>query len=122
LGLVVGLGVFALLLLGTRETRPLALGLLAAAGLALTTLAFLDRFEAASRLASIGHNDVSMDLRFEVWKETLRMASRYPILGVGLGAFEHVIPRFKDPAQILAFLHPENDYLYLLAEGGLPAL
>jgi O-antigen ligase len=52
--------------------------------------------------------------------ETLKMVIQAPWLGVGLGNFETVFPlvtEFHEPRT--RFLHPENDLLWLLAEGGL---
>jgi tetratricopeptide (TPR) repeat protein len=53
-------------------------------------------------------------------EETLKMALLAPWLGVGLGNFEAVFPlvaEFHEPRA--RFAHPENDLLWLLAEGGL---
>jgi hypothetical protein len=52
--------------------------------------------------------------------ETLKMVIQSPWLGVGLGNFESVFPlvtEFHEPRA--RFIHPENDLLWLLAEGGL---
>jgi len=52
--------------------------------------------------------------------ETLKMVLQSPWLGVGLGNFEAIFPlvtEFHEPRS--RFVHPENDLLWLLAEGGL---
>lgn len=52
--------------------------------------------------------------------ETLGMAAQAPWLGVGMQNFESVFPlvtKLNEP--FYRYLHPENDLLWLLAEGGL---
>ncbi len=44
-----------------------------------------------------------------------------PLVGSGFGAFEDALPRFKTAAGQLAVEHAENDYLEVLAEGGIVA-
>ncbi len=59
--------------------------------------------------------------RARIWKDSLRLARASPLVGSGLGAFEDAIPRFKSAAGDLRVEHAEDDYLELLAEGGVAA-
>ena len=64
------------------------------------------------------------DLRWEIWRSTLRVAAEAPILGVGLGGFEDALIAHR-PAGLMEPYYVEaahNDYLQLLAEGGVIAL
>jgi tetratricopeptide (TPR) repeat protein len=52
--------------------------------------------------------------------ETLKLVVQSPWLGVGLGNFEAVFPLVTEVHEPRSrFVHPENDLLWLLAEGGL---
>ncbi len=54
-----------------------------------------------------------------VWKDTLKMIKDFPIFGTGLGTYRHSFPLYKTLPQQVFFSHAHNDYLELLAEGGL---
>ncbi len=64
--------------------------------------------------------------RSYIWEDTFRMIEQKPLLGWGLGSFAYVYPAFRNPKLFLLlkdhqieFLHPENYYLNLAAEGGI---
>lgn len=65
----------------------------------------------------------SQDGRWEIYEATVRMIRDHPWFGIGLGAFEHVIPRYKPdtipPTWIWDYAH--SGPLQLVAELGLPA-
>jgi O-antigen ligase/tetratricopeptide (TPR) repeat protein len=84
----------------------------------IATLLVISGGGVGARLESGQFTNVGARLVLAV--ETLKMAVQAPWLGVGLGNFEAVFPQvtdFHEPRS--RFLHPENDYLWLLAEGGL---
>jgi len=57
--------------------------------------------------------------RLLVWKDTIKMIKDFPIFGTGLGTYPFSLPIYKTfPTQSI-FTHAHNDYLELLAEGGL---
>ena len=60
--------------------------------------------------------------RNEVWKATWRMFSAHPILGVGMGGYWAAVSKFHDASGFLIPQEAHNDYLELLASGGLVGL
>lgn len=56
-----------------------------------------------------------------IWKDTLAMILARPVTGVGLGAYETVYPNYSQHDSGLIVDKAHNDYLQLLAEGGLIA-
>ena len=122
--LAAGLVAFVLIRIATRrvEGSPRALAV-AAAGLVVAGVALASVLppEARSRVATLastrgGGPDA---FRLGVWRDALRLTASSPFLGSGLAVFEDAFPRFKTAAGDQRVEHAENDYLELLAEGGL---
>ncbi|MEM9479173.1 MAG: O-antigen ligase family protein [Verrucomicrobiota bacterium] len=62
----------------------------------------------------------ALDFRVKIFADTIRMALSEPWTGVGLGNFRHVFPQYRDASLINRLcLHPESDWLFLLAEAGI---
>jgi O-antigen ligase len=57
--------------------------------------------------------------RNEIWGLTWRMFAAHPMLGVGMGAYWVAVPAFHDASGITTPQAAHNDYLELLASGGL---
>jgi O-antigen ligase len=57
--------------------------------------------------------------RNEVWSTTWKMFAAHPILGVGMGAYWARVPQFHDASGSMTPQEAHNDYLELLASGGL---
>jgi len=60
--------------------------------------------------------------RNEIWKATWHMFRAHPVLGVGLAGYWVAIPAFHDAAGTMTPQEAHNDYLELLASGGLAGL
>lgn len=60
--------------------------------------------------------------RNEIWKATWRMFVAHPLLGVGMGGYWTAIPAFHDAAGTMTPQEAHNDYLELLASGGVIGL
>ena len=60
--------------------------------------------------------------RNEVWSTTWKMFKANPILGVGLGAYWVRVPEYHDASGSMTPQEAHNDYLELLASGGLVGL
>jgi O-antigen ligase len=60
--------------------------------------------------------------RNETWAMTLKMFAAHPILGVGMGAYWVAVPAFHDASGALTPQEAHNEYLELLASGGLVGL
>lgn len=57
--------------------------------------------------------------RNEIWRATLRMFGAHPLLGVGLGGYWIGITAYHEAPGTLTPQEAHNDYLELLASGGL---
>jgi putative inorganic carbon (HCO3(-)) transporter len=57
--------------------------------------------------------------RSEVWKATWKMFMAHPVLGVGMNGYWAAIPAFHDASGSMTPQEAHNDYLELLASGGL---
>ncbi|MFP5265436.1 MAG: O-antigen ligase family protein [Blastocatellia bacterium] len=64
--------------------------------------------------------------RTEVWKDSWKIIRDYPIMGIGLGAYETVFPAYARNNGMLLIDYAHNDYIQVLtdagAAGGLLAL
>jgi len=60
------------------------------------------------------------DTRLAIWRDTLHLIGRYPLLGSGFGTFPVAYTPFQTafPAKIVN--HAHNDYLELASDLGLP--
>jgi O-antigen ligase len=57
--------------------------------------------------------------RNEIWKSTWKLIVSHPLLGVGMGGYWAAIPEFHDASGTMTPQEAHNDYLELLASGGL---
>ena len=57
--------------------------------------------------------------RNEIWRVTLQMFAANPIFGVGMGGYWAAVPEFHDASGTMRPQEAHNDYLELLASGGL---
>lgn len=61
----------------------------------------------------------SVAARTGMWSDTLRMAADFPFFGTGFGTLAEVYPRYQTAYAGQQVTHAHNDYVQLLAEGGL---
>ncbi|MCR4375969.1 MAG: O-antigen ligase family protein [Acidobacteria bacterium] len=118
---VVSFGLAALVLLARSWSRTRAGGRLGLAGLLIaialavslwaSPAAVMNRFDRAWSGADGG--------RPEIWRETRRLIAQFPLTGIGLGAFDVVMPVYQQAAHTTLVNHAHNQYLHILAEGGL---
>ncbi len=88
---------------------------------ALVLLLLLPPNELIARFGEITTGpEMTIDARTNIWRDTLSEVAASPWTGVGLGAYEHGLYRFKTtaPTNTVDFAH--NDYLQVLAELGIP--
>lgn len=57
--------------------------------------------------------------RNQTWAMTLKMFAAHPVLGVGMGAYWVAVPAYHDASGTSTPQEAHNDYLELLASGGL---
>jgi putative inorganic carbon (HCO3(-)) transporter len=60
--------------------------------------------------------------RNEIWRTTWKMFAAHPIVGVGMGGYWTAVPAFHNASGYLTPQEAHNDYLELLASGGLVGL
>jgi O-antigen ligase len=60
--------------------------------------------------------------RRDIWRATLRMVRAHPVLGAGLGGYWAEIPVYHNASGVLTPQQAHNDYLELLASGGVVAV
>ena len=61
----------------------------------------------------------SLAARTGIWSDTLRLAADFPFFGSGFGTFAEVYPRYQTAHAGHRVFHAHNDWVQLLAEGGL---
>jgi O-antigen ligase len=105
---------FAALTLGKRRSPRIALGSMAVCVLILALLIFLGKGQVLGRLG-----DLSSGNRLDITKDTLRMFSKRPVWGWGLGTFPTVYPSYRTFYTNLFVNEAHNDYAQLLVETGL---
>ncbi len=73
-------------------------------------------------------SDISSKLRLNIWEGSLRLLSKHPILGVGLGGYEKLIPGIQKPyfdkktkklVSVETHPYPHNLFLTLWSEVGI---
>jgi O-antigen ligase len=113
------------LLFKGSKTATLAASLMVILTLIVLTLFIMGpggRGQTGLRLdETLGGGDIAA--RATVWNDTLRMISHFPLLGVGLGSWPEIFPRYQSgPWSRFFFRQAHNDYLQFVAETGLVGL
>jgi O-antigen ligase len=129
LSLLAGGIVFLLARKRARRHRPgeswmgHTLWLAAAVVLSVGVVLVLPR-EARERIGTLREaaGEQAASFRLRVWRAVVRMSLASPLVGHGMGSFETAFPRYKTSDGELRVQHAENDYLEMLAEGGLLGL
>jgi O-antigen ligase len=114
LALVLEIVLFAALTLGKRRSPRIAVGSMAMCVLILALLIFLGKGQVLGRLG-----DLSPGIRLDMTKDSLRMFSKRPVGGWGLGTFPTVYPSYRSFYTNLFVNEAHNDYAQLLVETGL---
>ena len=74
-------------------------------------------FERFARLKNA--QGIIYESRLDFWKDTREIIRHYRLTGSGLGTFAHVYPLYRSVTGERFLSHAHNDYLELLAEGGI---
>ena len=114
LAFVFEMALFAALTLGKRRSPRIALGSIAVCVLILALLIFLGRGQVLGRLG-----DLTPGMRLNITGDSLRMFSKRPVGGWGLGTFPTVYPSYRSFYTNLFVNEAHNDYAQLLVETGL---
>jgi O-antigen ligase len=57
--------------------------------------------------------------RIEIWRATIQLIKAHPVTGVGFGAYWVAVPEYHDASGRVTPQEAHNDYLELLASGGM---
>lgn len=106
----------AMALLTRRRVNARALTFTAAVG--IVCLAAALSWASPERLFARLGGEGGLGMRSAIWDASAAMAARYPIAGVGLGAFPAGMAYYQPPPRTVFFNHAHNQYLELAAEGG----
>ncbi len=122
--LLLGLGLFGVLMLwrrrGRRRVRGLsASGGLLAAGLAPIFLGFTLPGEELLKDLSSGARVAGLSEKLAAVQDTIPLLQDHPWLGIGRGAFGSVYPRYRTSSLQVIFVYPENLVAQYLAEWGV---
>ncbi|HEV2388245.1 MAG TPA: O-antigen ligase family protein [Candidatus Acidoferrales bacterium] len=71
------------------------------------------------RFEQPGSNELTLAGRLAMARDTWRIFLHHPLTGTGLGTFETVYPRYEASYTGYTLTHAHNDYVELLAEGGV---
>jgi O-antigen ligase len=114
LAFVLQMVLFAALTLGKKRNPRIALALLAVCISIMAFLVFVGKGQVLGRLGDLGPG-----VRLNITKDSLRMFSKRPILGWGLGTFPTVYPSYRTFYTNLFVNEAHNDYAQLMVETGL---
>lgn len=115
------MALFIWLLLRDRAQKQIPLLLGAFLLTALASIVFIGGSEVSARLATMTrpqHADLSVDLRYKINADGLRMFADRPIAGWGLGTFSTVYPQFRSFYTDAFVNAAHDDYLQVLTEMG----
>lgn len=88
--------------------------------LLMFTLMLLGR-ESLSRFGLWRGFDETPELRLAIYQDTLRMVANLPAGGLSLGNYAAVFPQFRQASEVeQRIIHPESDWLWVMAELGIP--
>ena len=100
-----------------RQAKHLAIG---ASIILLSGAFFFNQSELLGRITSTLTAPTS-DARFGIWKDTASLIRQAPYTGAGLANFEPAIAQVRSSSvSEYRLVHPENDWLWLAAEIGIP--
>ena len=78
-----------------------------------------DRVESASGDFGVGSDDTAGASRLQIWRASWRLVEDSPLVGVGFGAYPVAVTEHHEASGRMAVRQAHNDYLELLASGGL---
>jgi O-antigen ligase len=114
------IGVLALLVRRRRSKegpKMAAVGIVALAAIAL--IAWIGAGKAIERFSNLPSTDISMNRRFSMARGAMGIVREYPLAGSGLGTLVVAYPPHETVYDGKVVEHVHDDYMELLAEGGL---
>jgi O-antigen ligase len=121
LGAVAGLACALVVVGRSRFDRRIVMPLLSGLVISAALLAWLNlTAPIGDRLASVVNVAHSLNGRWELWQDVLRMVPDFWRCGSGLGTFGLVQPQYQVEPMLVWFDQAENLYLQALIEAGVP--
>ena len=141
--LLVGLGVIAMALSVTMSMSRSGMACLAIAAIVVSARLLLSLRSSGGRLAAVGLFVVligvpvlwlgldatvdrfasdsvgSIDTRVRAWRDTRSIIRDFPLTGTGLNTFRTAMVQYQTGSRDVHFRESHNDYLQLMAEGGI---
>lgn len=124
LALLGGYGLCLLLqLLQTRRSVGLGAGFLCLL-LTLGLVGWLGLGKIQARMATLWQGSALQESRLPLWANVFRMSRDFPLWGTGYGTYQYLEPLYRTNPVLAdeTIDHVHNDYLEMLAEGGLVGL
>lgn len=94
--------------------------------LIVVIIAFVGGDAVATRMEKIQEEVVQKDEhtinRLAIWKSTLELIKEKPLFGAGFGGYSAAITKFDNTSGKMSLQQAHNDYLEILANGGIFAL
>lgn len=78
-----------------------------------------DRVQTASGDFGVGSDDTAGASRLRIWRASWRLFEDSPLVGAGFGAYPVAVTKHHEASGRMAVRQAHNDYLELLASGGL---
>lgn len=93
--------------------------------IAIFTIAFVGGDAVTSRLESV-QTEINAEksprvVRLDIWLSTIKLIEDHPVAGVGFGAYARAITLYDTSINRFALEQAHNDYLEVLANGGITA-
>lgn len=107
----------AALLVRMRAGRDARRAAIAAAALCLIAAFTWSRPDVL--MSRLDRSGGELGMRSAIWHESIGIARRYPMTGVGAGAFPAAMAHYQTATRDVFFNHAHNQYLEIAAEGGL---
>jgi O-antigen ligase len=104
-----------------RTYRPAASLMAIFLMISLLLVAGIGGSEVATRLSTVSsdkRSEIAGDIRLKINRDAIRMFSKRPVLGWGLGTFEDLYPQFRSFYTNFLVDEAHDDYVQLLAETG----
>jgi tetratricopeptide (TPR) repeat protein len=114
---LLALGIFCGILIQQKVSAK-SFAIAASAFLLISSAALLIGGDVSARL--LGLFSQGAGLRLQIYQDTFQLVKTAPFAGVGLGNFDAIFPSFRHASlNDQRILHPESDWLWLMAEIGV---
>jgi O-antigen ligase/tetratricopeptide (TPR) repeat protein len=113
---------FCLMIAGRRKRGNRGLVIIAVFALTLLAVGWFGWGPIIEKFKSLRdeQGDIS-NLRFDIWKDCIKIAGQFPLTGTGFGTLVDIYPKYRSIAASGLLEHAHNDYIELASDGGIIA-